>query len=656
MANKWSLETLLCDAGGAALPALLAHVLVRVSAKAVASMRLQNKQFRAALDPEIIAFMVEYQSAFARAQRGNRYNVVHGIPEPHRSMAGSDPPDATDEQVRERFERETAAHNVAVYDIAYFRQLSSAVFSLDMTQSLIKSTVLAVNDNPRHTNDTVYELGCASVHTYLAMGNNRCQVCNPTGVRCLNTPMSFTRIPCGYANELLLFCSPRCVEAQSVQIDISSAASLVLPSRTPSGIVKNVALFKCILRHIGIGPPFYCQSMWTRMATHRDGQYLRQSMQAMVGMGGRQSPRYWLLPHSALPKQLSLCEALHVSSEKIEMAKRDISRAVDIQQRMDAQMNALRMEKLLGDVDAMISFKCADGVNLSTLKDIDNVYPGVKKTMERILTTCVKPDESIADHHALESSFMSVVLSTISSLVGPLRRQDQSLTGGNCASGHAYCYVTGLCSGDHPGLDLGTIASMVSNPCAFDTQPVGTELAHWRRLVTAMHAFDAFRWNSVKLAWSPTSGQAGGSSDPVPDEGGGGLSWTIKIGGVGENAAIISAQMTPPRFSVEYKGILNECALRLDELDLEAELPPMPSQDSIDALTANAGDKDMANEARNFLEVVAQIMSFHHETRAMGLAFITNFNTPAFIEAVARSGLDVVALAAEVIANGMDEA
>ena len=130
------------------------------------------------------------------------------------------------------------------------------------------------------------------------------------------------------------------------------------------------------------------------------------------------------------------------------------------------------------------------------------------------------------------------------------------------------------------------------------------------------------------------------------------MGWTINIGGADAHAVTLTAQMTPPDSQAEYKAIASACEARLDELGLEAALPAVPSQAHIDAFVKDFEHSD----AVNFLEVAAQTMAYHDETRAIALDILTGANTRAFINAVACSGLDVEALSAEAVAVKMDTA
>ena len=651
------MPSILDGPGGGDLPMLIVPEIVRTCAFGARSLRVQSKQFRDAIDPEIVAFMTSLNEGFAQYQMFHRALVKCGVP--RASRVASDPVDMTQAQIEERYQQDVLRVRAQEKGLHSFRERVAAVFTEDVAQGLCKAVTMVAQDDPHATSSTIYTIGFDTVHAYLAMAARRCEVCSHHGKRCLNHH-SFKLVPSGHRSSRILFCRDKCVDDNCVIINTMSCEPLSISSRSPMGIVKNAELFKCILRHVGITPPFSSAAISKRMGADRyDALTEKTPVFAPPGedtvpardrrIYERQNTRYWLLAHPTLPPHFSLCEKLCVSAQKIEMATADVRRARDIQNQIDEYTRAMRLEKLMGDVNALLERAGLARNGFSNVAEVDSLYPGVAKTVEKMLQA--GRERELSDQHALDSTFIPMVVKTIIMLVGDLRRHDQSLTGDNCASGRAYTYVTGLCSGEHPNLSL---SSMVDK---FNSDPLALkfQLDDWRSLVTAMHAFDALQWNRLKIhpCLPRADGQAGGSSDPFPSaDPSSRVGWTINIGGADAHAVTLTAQMTPPDSQAEYKAIASACEARLDELGLEAALPAVPSQAHIDAFVKDFEHSD----AVNFLEVAAQTMAYHDETRAIALDILTGANTRAFINAVACSGLDVEALSAEAVAVKMDTA
>jgi len=645
-----NLEAVLSDPGGGDLGMLVAPAMVRASAKGSASMRLQNMMFKAAVDVEILVFMKEFQAAFEAAQLGQRFRIVNLFPKNERRA--SDTLGFTDAQVFERFEKEKQAWDAALGDVERFKEMASTVFHADLGSAMIKAVTLMSQEDPHYTPTRVYAVGVATVHFYLAVGNGRCEVCNCTGTKCRRT--GFTLVPSGHTTPRLLYCGQQCVEHRSVNLNMRSGISPFEGERTPKAVANNNTLLKHMLRHVGIPHPFSTPMLMKRMPQARFLTFdspLKEWCHHVLPLAARSAARYWLEPHPTLPRDFSIVSHLHIPNRKAVMARKDMERGLKISQEVEAFVEQKRMERLLGDVDNLLEEKGIAGSGLNTVDDVDNMYPGVKRTIVRVLGPSAKAKGDTGDH-ALDSCTVRTVINIICLMVGPLRRHDQQLTGGICASPQAYTYVTGLCSGESPRSAVVDISTAISAGSALDIM----DLQGWRTWVTAMHAFDAIQWDKLFVFQGSPSGGASGSSDPVDVENQPG--WRLEIGGGGGSGmggAVIKAFFSGSGSQAFYKDMSQSCSQRLDELDMEADFPTVPSQQSIDAFIMGT-DRQEGFAMANFLEVVARTMAYHVETRAMALDILTANHTATFVSAVVEAGLDVEALAAEAVATRMDTA
>lgn len=615
-----NLQSILDGPGGGDLLMLIVPVIVRTCATGARAMRAQSVLCRNIIDLEIMASMTSLNKGFELYQKA-QYKL-NALDTPRNSRRNGDPVDMTEAQIEERYQQDMALVTAQSDTMREFRQRVGDAFSEDVATGMCKAVRMQDCLNPHATPTTIYTIGCDTVHAYLAMATGRCEVCSHWGTRCLNHRFTFTLVPSGHRSSRLLFCRDKCVEGNCVIINPMSGESLSISARSPVSIVKNTELFKCILRHIGIPPPHSSAAIHKCMIPAQFTTRELLTEQRPMSVYERQNTRYWLFAHPTLPPRFSLCEKLAVPDHKIGMAKADVRRARDIQAQIEEYTRIMRLEKLMGDVNALLEeagLSWCTGV--SSVAEVDSLYPGVAKTVERILQT---GPLGLSYQHALDYTFIPMVVKTIAMLVCDLRRHDQSLTGNNCASGRAYTYVTGLCSGEHPNLSL---SSMVDK---FNSDPLALEFHpdDWRSLVTAMHAFDAIQWNSLKIHTCVTRAVDAAA----------GAGWTIKIGGSDAHAVALTAHMTPPSLQAEYKDIATACETRLEELGLEADLPAVPSQAHIDAFVKDFERSD----ATSFLEVAARTMAYHAETRAMALDILTGANARAFINAVAGSELDVV--------------
>ena len=655
------LELMLAGPGGGDICMLMATALVRASAKGAASMRRQSKMFRAAIDFEILVFMKEFQVAFDAAQLGYHFPVGKRFPK--NARRSSDTLGFTDAHVSKRFEQEKKAWDAALGDVERFKEMASRVFHVDLGAVMIKAITLMSQEDPYYTHTRLYAVGVDTVHFYLAVGNGRCEVCNCVGTKCLRT--GFTLFPSGHATPRLLYCGEQCVDKRSVNINMMAFRPLDVPSRTPKEVANNNVLLKAMLRHVGMPRPFDSDMLMTRMRRQR-----ALGVPEFI-VTARYDARYWLERHPTLPRDFPIVSYLNIPHSKAEMAKKDMERALKINKELDAFKEQKRLEKLMGHIDALLVEKGIPESGLSTVDDVNVDYPGVKNTIVHLLGRPL-PSKRGDDEHALDSADILTVVDTVVMMVGPLRRHDQLLTGGRFASPHAYTYITGLCASGPHGRRSSYLSEYEQGLLDDAPKVRGWLSAHkgWHPWVTAMHAFDAIQWDKLFVTQTSPSRGSGGSSDPVDVENEPGrwshqAVWRVKVGGGGGGGiggVLIWSSYSrshEQRDQSYYQEMYQSCTARLDELGIEADLPEVPSQQSIDDFVGCPGSMDdhaSGFATANFLQLVARTMCYYVETRSMALDILTGNDRRSFVAAVAEAGLNVEALAAEAVATRMDTA
>jgi hypothetical protein len=84
--------------------------------------------------------------------------------------------------------------------------------------------------------------------------------------------------------------------------------------------------------------------------------------------------------------------------------------------------------------------------------------------------------------------------------------------------------------------------------------------------------------------------------------------------------------------------IRNHAEALLDKNELDAALPPVPSQGQIDDLLDPNAE---AKTAMEWIENIAQTLAYWPVTRALGLDTLTNYSTRGVVNAVGNSLVDL---------------
>ena len=88
---------------------------------------------------------------------------------------------------------------------------------------------------------------------------------------------------------------------------------------------------------------------------------------------------------------------------------------------------------------------------------LDVAYPGVRTTMDIVMETV----DFCQFEHVLDIGFVPPLVKGIGMMTGPLSTWDKQLSSRQ-ASGHAYCYVTGMSAGLLPGITPSQIAERLN--------------------------------------------------------------------------------------------------------------------------------------------------------------------------------------------------
>lgn len=260
------------------------------------------------------------------------------------------------------------------------------------------------------------------------------------------------------------------------------------------------------------------------------------------------------------------------------------------------------------------------GVDDCSIAALDALYPGVHKTVDVVLEGV----DFCAFEHVLDIGLVRELVRGIGLMTGPLAQNDEFFSGAR-ASGHAYCYVTGMGAGQLPGVKPFGIAERLH----LDPIEGRINLYEWDGIVKAMWVFDALQWNQCGIR------KVFGSNA---------LQWYVHLGEGDEQIQIVG-DYEPPLARNDWLDIRRLAVERTNELGWSAKWPSVPSILPLD----NSGKyqtNHYSKQATNFIQVTAQQLMYWPKTRAQGLEVLTGNNLRGFIEACASTEVDVLGLAA----------
>lgn len=683
--NEWLAQ---CDVrlGPNEIFMLLAPHVARTDAQGAMSLYSQCRDWRHALKPEIGAYMERFNRAFATAQRAQlalddqpfptRGRVVRillaegradGLSTEERELIEGDYPDGANETVTKKYDQMTKEWRANTRCILDFKNMATP-FAKEHAALLLKVSFMNMGDNggdPRQERRaagqrSVYNVGTATVHFYAATGNRSCEVCGPIGAKCTNRGgfcMAFNLVPfaCGVSEGAfrMLRCNQLCIERQCVRWNAVGQEPLAVPTvvrqrRDLGGLysvahMENNKLFAGALRHAGVPAPQTAividQYISRKPQAVQDAFALITDKSPISGfdINERFRRELWARPHPALSSIVTLQDIFQLPDFLFDLSARN-ERAIA---KRDAQIAEATREanrdKLRRDFVDLIerdSDLCAAG--MQTIKSLETACPGVAATVECML----KAWENGTADHILDIRFTDQLMQTLRAVCVRLRRHDQSAMGLDVASSRAYAWISGLSAGDMPNPLL---ADIFSRLLLYDK----ADIPLMRAYVTAMHVFDELAWDQISVKRTDARlGGPGGSADPLPlGKDKCELVWDITLG-AGDYTLSLQHGVSLPPMRETWLEIRKRAQAHLDACSLDATLPPLPSQKQIDSLD---------DAALEWLTAMAQIMSYWPRTRAFGLDILTNNSTPAVVQAVADSQIDMTMLQALVIVSKADD-
>ena len=261
---------------------------------------------------------------------------------------------------------------------------------------------------------------------------------------------------------------------------------------------------------------------------------------------------------------------------------------------------------------------------------LDVAYPGVRTTMDIVMETV----DFCQFEHVLDIGFVPPLVKAIGMMTGPLSTWDKQLSSRQ-ASGHAYCYVTGMSAGLLPGITPSQIAERL-NIDAVEERSVPNEV--WERLVRAMWVFDAALWDRVGVRAKSMRGQAG-ASGAAPSRNT--FEWYVGVGDETE----VSGPYEPLFFRGDWIQIRRKAVERTADYGWSADWPKVPEESELQTLQPEY-DAPPSKRALKYIEVTAQQLIAWPKTRAQGLEVLTGNNLRGFIHACSETSIDLGALVA----------
>ena len=230
--------------------------------------------------------------------------------------------------------------------------------------------------------------------------------------------------------------------------------------------------------------------------------------------------------------------------------------------------------------------------------------------------------------HILDIGFVREVVKAVGMMTGPLTHWDVHYSGEQ-ASGHAYCFVTGMSAGTTTGITPRQIAERLN----IDALTSGaSEIRYadhgnvWHKLVRSMWVFDATTWNrsGIRKSFCPPFEGASPEAAQVQR----GFEWFIAL----TDDVQIRGSFEPPADKEDWVRIKRMAVDRINGLGWQANWPTVPE----------ASDRSSNSDvALDFLCLIAQQLIAWPKTRALGLEILTGNDLPGFIDACWSAPIDM---------------
>lgn len=665
---------------------LLAATLASTDAKVTVALMLSNRAWRDALKPEVVAYMKRFNETFREAQIASRVLDRQGDT-PVSINAAVDEIMKDDANTLSSEELNDGSHPLVVAKIqemnerlvtnrakvAKFRAIQ--VFPHGIVQGALKKVAILLDPQSRSdprvdgAREITYKLGDDTGHAYAAMAWSSCEVNRPLGLK----PRGHSEfVPTPHAHGTsrecfrLLYTTPEAVNAQCISYNILSANPLAPVSNTSVRKIgqplvalsqpcreKNNRLLKYALLHSGVSEQISASAIDGRLALDDKKLVEKLPRRTPPGYSGNTNQIWdemqnmntfqdaytervlrvlWLRKHPTMPADFSMESKLKISATAFKYAEADLARFDKKQEEIANATQLAHKRKLLGDLNGLLENRPGlVAAEATTVEAINILCPGFATTVS-CLIDCYGQDID----HICEIGLSNLVVHAAEMAVNDVRRYDQMFCeNGNLASGLAYAWISGLFAGAIPTLKLAEFGLLLND----DPVNLGYGVNEMENYVTTMHLFDALQWNQICVRKAPAPGAAGGSSDPLPryqgDESR--VCYTIGIG-VADSELVVQQSCTYPTRRVDWERIREQAAKMMDDCDMEASFPIVPSQGQINELFDESSSAIMA---LNWIEVMARTLCYWPRTRAFGLDVLTNRSTRGLVDAVAKSPVDM---------------
>ena len=266
-----------------------------------------------------------------------------------------------------------------------------------------------------------------------------------------------------------------------------------------------------------------------------------------------------------------------------------------------------------------------------SIATLDGLYPGVHRTVEVVMESV----DFCKYEHVLDIAFVRELVRGIGMMTGPLAKYDEFFTNTR-ASGHAYCFVTGMSAGVLPTMTPTQIAERLHlDP--LDNLARGQY--KWLDIVKALWVFDAMQYERCRVRKVRSGVPASSNS----------FEWVVQIG-EGEETIEIKGRFEPPVTREGWVDIRRMAVERTESLGWQATWPKVPLGSTMDEMAPwSPGEQSKPKRACNFHEVTAQQLIYWPKTRAQGIEVLTGNNLRGFIEACGSVDFPVENLASHVL-------
>jgi hypothetical protein len=611
--------------GGDELFSLLSPKIVLVSASSAAACRVLCCRFRDEIDTAILEWIRRFNTGFAKAQQARRWLDGYTMPSSRRTLLHDS--HMSDNEILERYNLAMEEHCKRKHELSEWKCIAKPLGHEVYHPLLKNAALLCCHDlDPHDRRRLVYGNGATklkeitpyalteSVHTYLSMIAQKCELCACDGVSHTIDPGTMTTLPIhGDEQPMVMHTTTECVRARCTSLNIRSTTPLSNVNSTLNAVVV------ASLRYVGcLRPTAACLSHRSPaidllLSKPKD---VRQGATDSLTIRARQHRLVFFPRNPSLPVTYTLQTILHLTDEVVKRGRADAAREGALDDEIARFARVKTKEKLRKDLDALLGMH-PDLVDagVGSLSELDGRLPGAQATFETMLS--MRDVRTI--EHVLCVPEINEFLHTVRIASVCLVKHDMLLCSIRVASPHAYAFVSGLACGGFGKIEFGSMAHCLR----LSESEVGR--AEMASVVAAMHAFDAI--GTAPLCVVPDVENM--------------FRWTVAIG-EGQDTIKISGRATLSSLARSHYRIKTMANTMIRRLGTQRWLPDAPSQHDLD--TSNG-----PSLAAAFITKITNFLIVDVRTRALALYILTNGAISEFVEAVPSASID--AIAAEAMAR-----